>query len=201
MALWKIDVHLISTLVNKSLYYYYYYYYYYIVNTPIQIYNYLVIIAQSRHVHIINIILLLPGFIKQTLMTNQSSISFNDGTVIKCSYMSPCNIHSFTNNSDTCDSSIIDDEHNIHYQKHHTRIIIIYNSTCSCFRTGAANRNKTASIKEHCRKMRLHDVLFFYQCLTYFSPNLIGNCCLLSYNYVVTSISSSVLLNVTRYIH
>ena len=24
-ALWKIDVHLISTLVNKSLYYYYYY--------------------------------------------------------------------------------------------------------------------------------------------------------------------------------
>jgi len=25
-ALWKIDVHLISTLVNKSLYYYYYYY-------------------------------------------------------------------------------------------------------------------------------------------------------------------------------
>jgi len=27
-ALWKIDVHLISTLVNKSLYYYYYYYYY-----------------------------------------------------------------------------------------------------------------------------------------------------------------------------
>jgi len=28
-ALWKIDVHLISTLVNKSLYYYYYYYYYY----------------------------------------------------------------------------------------------------------------------------------------------------------------------------
>jgi len=28
-ALWKIDVYLISTLVNKSLYYYYYYYYYY----------------------------------------------------------------------------------------------------------------------------------------------------------------------------
>ena len=27
-ALWKIDVHLISTLVNKSLYYHYYYYYY-----------------------------------------------------------------------------------------------------------------------------------------------------------------------------
>ena len=27
-ALWKIDVYLISTLVNKSLYYYYYYYYY-----------------------------------------------------------------------------------------------------------------------------------------------------------------------------
>ena len=26
MALWKIDVHLISTLVNKSLHYYYYYY-------------------------------------------------------------------------------------------------------------------------------------------------------------------------------
>jgi len=26
-ALWTIDVHLISTLVNKSLYYYYYYYY------------------------------------------------------------------------------------------------------------------------------------------------------------------------------
>jgi len=26
-ALWMIDVHLISTLVNKSLYYYYYYYY------------------------------------------------------------------------------------------------------------------------------------------------------------------------------
>ena len=25
-ALWKIDVHLISTHVNKSLYYYYYYY-------------------------------------------------------------------------------------------------------------------------------------------------------------------------------
>ena len=25
-ALWKIDVYLISTLVNKSLYYYYYYY-------------------------------------------------------------------------------------------------------------------------------------------------------------------------------
>ena len=25
-ALWKIDVHLISTLVHKSLYYYYYYY-------------------------------------------------------------------------------------------------------------------------------------------------------------------------------
>ena len=24
-ALWKLDVHLISTLVNKSLYYYYYY--------------------------------------------------------------------------------------------------------------------------------------------------------------------------------
>ena len=30
-VLWKIDVHLISTLVNKSLYYYYYYYYYYSV--------------------------------------------------------------------------------------------------------------------------------------------------------------------------
>jgi len=30
-ALWKIDVHLISTLVNESLYYYYYYYYYYTV--------------------------------------------------------------------------------------------------------------------------------------------------------------------------
>jgi len=28
-ALWKIDVYLISTLVNKSIYYYYYYYYYY----------------------------------------------------------------------------------------------------------------------------------------------------------------------------
>jgi len=28
MALWKIDVYLISSLVNKSLYYYYYYYYY-----------------------------------------------------------------------------------------------------------------------------------------------------------------------------
>jgi len=28
-ALWKIDVHLISTLINKSLYYYYYHYYYY----------------------------------------------------------------------------------------------------------------------------------------------------------------------------
>ena len=28
-ALWKIDVYLISTLVDKSLYYYYYYYYYY----------------------------------------------------------------------------------------------------------------------------------------------------------------------------
>ena len=27
-ALWKIDVHLIRTLVNKSVYYYYYYYYY-----------------------------------------------------------------------------------------------------------------------------------------------------------------------------
>jgi len=27
-ALWKIDVYLISTLVNKSLYYYYFYYYY-----------------------------------------------------------------------------------------------------------------------------------------------------------------------------
>jgi len=26
-ALWKIDVHLISTLVNNSLYYYHYYYY------------------------------------------------------------------------------------------------------------------------------------------------------------------------------
>jgi len=26
---WKMDVHLISTLVNKSLYYYYYYYFYY----------------------------------------------------------------------------------------------------------------------------------------------------------------------------
>ena len=26
-ALWKIDVHLINTLVNKSIYYYYYYYY------------------------------------------------------------------------------------------------------------------------------------------------------------------------------
>jgi len=26
-ALWKIDVHLIITLVNKSRYYYYYYYY------------------------------------------------------------------------------------------------------------------------------------------------------------------------------
>ena len=26
---WKMDVHLISTLVNKSLYYYYYYYYFY----------------------------------------------------------------------------------------------------------------------------------------------------------------------------
>ena len=26
-ALWKIDEHLISTLVNKILYYYYYYYY------------------------------------------------------------------------------------------------------------------------------------------------------------------------------
>jgi len=30
-ALWKIDVHLISTLVNKRLYYYYYYYYYFII--------------------------------------------------------------------------------------------------------------------------------------------------------------------------
>ena len=28
-ALWKIDVYLISTRVNKSLYYYHYYYYYY----------------------------------------------------------------------------------------------------------------------------------------------------------------------------
>ena len=27
-ALWKIDVYLISTLVNKYIYYYYYYYYY-----------------------------------------------------------------------------------------------------------------------------------------------------------------------------
>ena len=27
-ALWEIDEHLISTLVDKSLYYYYYYYYY-----------------------------------------------------------------------------------------------------------------------------------------------------------------------------
>ena len=34
-ALWKIDVYLISTLVNKSLYYYYYYYYYYNINTRI----------------------------------------------------------------------------------------------------------------------------------------------------------------------
>ena len=30
-ALWKIDVHLISTVVNKGLYYYYYYYYYIII--------------------------------------------------------------------------------------------------------------------------------------------------------------------------
>jgi len=30
-ALWKIDVHLIRTLVNKSLYCYYYYYYYYYI--------------------------------------------------------------------------------------------------------------------------------------------------------------------------
>jgi len=30
-ALRKIDVHLISTLVNKSLYYYYYYYYYFYI--------------------------------------------------------------------------------------------------------------------------------------------------------------------------
>jgi len=29
-ALWKIDVHLISTFVDKSLYCYYYHYYYYI---------------------------------------------------------------------------------------------------------------------------------------------------------------------------
>ena len=28
-ALWKIDVHQISTLVNKSIYYYYYYFYLY----------------------------------------------------------------------------------------------------------------------------------------------------------------------------
>jgi len=32
-ALWKIDVHLISTLVNKSLYYYYYYYHYSILDS------------------------------------------------------------------------------------------------------------------------------------------------------------------------
>ena len=30
-ALWKIDVHLISTLVNKSIYYYLFFYYYYSV--------------------------------------------------------------------------------------------------------------------------------------------------------------------------
>jgi len=30
-ALWKLDVYLISTLVNKSLYYYYNYYYYFII--------------------------------------------------------------------------------------------------------------------------------------------------------------------------
>ena len=34
-ALWKIDVHLISTLVNESLYYYYYYYYYYYTVKPV----------------------------------------------------------------------------------------------------------------------------------------------------------------------
>jgi len=28
-ALWKLNIHLISTLVDKGLYYYYYYYYYY----------------------------------------------------------------------------------------------------------------------------------------------------------------------------
>ena len=37
-ALWKIDVYLISTLVNKSLYYYYYYYYYSIYRIYNQLY-------------------------------------------------------------------------------------------------------------------------------------------------------------------
>ena len=38
LLLWKIDVHLISTLVNKSLYYYYYYLYYFWNKTTQQYY-------------------------------------------------------------------------------------------------------------------------------------------------------------------
>jgi len=38
-ALWKIDEHLISTLVNKSLYNYYYYYYYYINKVPFNVHD------------------------------------------------------------------------------------------------------------------------------------------------------------------
>ena len=79
--------------------------------------------------------------------------------------MSPCNIHSFTNNSDTCDSSIIDDEHNIHYQKHHTSRHASLSYTilhAHVLEQEQQTVTKQLSIKEHCRKMRLHDVLLFY---------------------------------------
>jgi len=39
-ALWKIDVYLISTLVNKSIYYYYYYYYLFNVEMYFDIENF-----------------------------------------------------------------------------------------------------------------------------------------------------------------